>query len=63
MSGFTEQKIQDKLNSITLSIIAVQNYSFFFPSFKTVLQTYEQFEKPCDCCVFSMQFMLKILVN
>ena len=30
MSGFTEQKMKDKLNSITLSIIAVKNYSFFF---------------------------------
>lgn len=53
MSGFTEEKIEDKLNSITLSIIKMQNYKVFF-SFKIVLQTYEQFEKPCDHCIFSM---------
>ena len=34
MSGFTEQKMKDKLNSITLSIIAVKNYSFFFSASK-----------------------------
>lgn len=30
MSGFTEEKIEDKLNSITLNIIEMQNYKFFF---------------------------------
>lgn len=29
MSGFTKEKIEDKLNSITLSIIEMQNYKVF----------------------------------